>query len=47
MKEYLKDIDKQIDELELLKANLGRIYDYTTLKQKGFKCRYVTPAYKQ
>lgn len=37
MKEYLKDIDKQIDELELLKANLGRIYDYTTLKQKGFK----------
>lgn len=36
MEQYLKEIDKKIDELELLKANFGRIYDYTSLKQKGF-----------
>lgn len=36
MADYLKEVEDKISELERIKADFGRIYDYTLLKEKGF-----------
>ena len=41
MQESLKKLEEKIDEIERLKYEFGRIYDYSLLKEKGFSMHEI------